>query len=285
MANPRELVEAERTLPAHQDKNAIINGSFQINQRGDIDTAPVVMINANYQIDRFRSAISIVSGTIERLLNQTVNGKLVNTVKCVATSTASGSIGIVQPMETLFNNETKTFGAWIRSNNANARLMLFYGASFYSSSAHSGNSALEFLSFDKTIPLGATSLQCLAKIASATNGVTPIDSGDYIESTMWQLENGVRATPFEQRLIGAELSLCQRYYEKFGASITHYASGGNATGTLSFKATKRIIPTISENASAHHLRTANEYGVDMETDGTSGIHRSLIFIITADAEL
>ncbi len=55
-----------------------------------------------------------------------------------------------------------------------------------------------------------------------------------------QLEEGSIATPFEQRPIGLELSLCQRYYEVM--LMTHYTN--TAYTCAYFKVPKRIVPTL-----------------------------------------
>jgi hypothetical protein len=55
-----------------------------------------------------------------------------------------------------------------------------------------------------------------------------------------QLEVGSVATPFEHRPFGAELALCQRYYEKSYA--VHTAGSAN---TVYFKALKRAAPNVS----------------------------------------
>lgn len=68
-----------------------------------------------------------------------------------------------------------------------------------------------------------------------------------------QLEEGSVATPFEQRHVGLELSLCQRYYEE-GACSYHcnqvYDNRNNSTLTTTFSMAqpKRIIPTFSKMA-------------------------------------
>lgn len=79
-------------------------------------------------------------------------------------------------------------------------------------------------------------------------------TGAYFDLTGVQLEEGPVATPFEQRPIGLELSLCQRYYEtgyqydsRFGNAI--FASGGlfwatNEIWTI-YKVTKRTTPAIT----------------------------------------
>lgn len=60
-----------------------------------------------------------------------------------------------------------------------------------------------------------------------------------------QLEEGSIATPFENRPYGLELSLCQRYYEIFNTRIAGYQTiGAEVSYIYSFKANKRIIPTI-----------------------------------------
>ena len=62
-----------------------------------------------------------------------------------------------------------------------------------------------------------------------------------------QLEQNTKATPFEQRPIGAELALCQRYYwrnEIYGSGAT----GGGGTVpivTIAFKTKMRASPTIT----------------------------------------
>jgi len=75
-----------------------------------------------------------------------------------------------------------------------------------------------------------------------------------------QLEQNYQPTPFEQRPIGVELALCQRYYEKSyadgvatatnTATGVHYQSSfGNASGqhfiTVRFQTLKRANPTVS----------------------------------------
>ena len=63
--------------------------------------------------------------------------------------------------------------------------------------------------------------------------------------TMVQLEPGPVATPFENRPIGLELSLCQRYYETIGICMAGIGvSSGTNYASANF-VTKRIIPTVT----------------------------------------
>lgn len=67
-----------------------------------------------------------------------------------------------------------------------------------------------------------------------------------------QVERGTIATPFEQRPIGTELQLCQRYYERASStsgSQEMFTSGGwdassTFSGTWNYVTPKRVVPTV-----------------------------------------
>ena len=61
-----------------------------------------------------------------------------------------------------------------------------------------------------------------------------------------QLEEGSVATPFENRPIGTELALCQRYYQSFTAGVTLTLNSAPwAPFIYSFPVTMRSTPTIT----------------------------------------
>jgi hypothetical protein len=72
-----------------------------------------------------------------------------------------------------------------------------------------------------------------------------------------QLEKGTTATPFEQRLYGTELALCQRYfYTIVGGGNTRHAIAGNGALSQSFpvatfKVSMRTTPTFSYSSLSH----------------------------------
>jgi hypothetical protein len=70
-------------------------------------------------------------------------------------------------------------------------------------------------------------------------------AGNFIELTELQLEEGSVATPFERRSYGAELALCQRYYEQgANASVQSYQiAGGTFFTDTPFLVQKRAAPT------------------------------------------
>jgi hypothetical protein len=69
-----------------------------------------------------------------------------------------------------------------------------------------------------------------------------------------QIEPGPVATPFEQRPIGTELALCQRYYSILDkVALARWAAGGTFGGGVTYftyPQTMRILPTVTRVVSA-----------------------------------
>ena len=83
-----------------------------------------------------------------------------------------------------------------------------------------------------------------------TTGATSVvgTSGATFYITGVQLEAGSVATPFEHRMYGQELALCQRYYQ---ISENFIGSAGNTTsftGNINFIVTMRGSPTVAQTA-------------------------------------
>lgn len=81
----------------------------------------------------------------------------------------------------------------------------------------------------------------------ATNLIATLNATWYITGV--QLELGDTATAFEQRAVGAELALCQRYYEYSPLGLGGFFAGDVTSGatyysSISFAVTKRASPTI-----------------------------------------
>lgn len=85
---------------------------------------------------------------------------------------------------------------------------------------------------------GVTGTTKLAATTGATFYITGV-----------QLEKGATATPFENRLYGTELALCQRYYQKMSsllvAGYVGTAAGTYYSGSTSFLVEMRATPTLS----------------------------------------
>jgi hypothetical protein len=80
-------------------------------------------------------------------------------------------------------------------------------------------------------------------------------------ATNIQLEEGLKATPFEQRPIGLEISLCKRYYEKevrehllYGYMASSGLIAGNTpTCDIRYSVEKRVTPSLTINVTGFTL--------------------------------
>lgn len=82
--------------------------------------------------------------------------------------------------------------------------------------------------------------------------------GNIFAITGVQLEVGSVATPFEHRPIGAELALCQRYYEVLGGvGFTMYcdAVARTLSNFYSYKVSKRATPSINGTVTYSNANT------------------------------
>lgn len=66
-----------------------------------------------------------------------------------------------------------------------------------------------------------------------------------------QLELGSVATPFDRRLYGQELALCQRYYQVMNGQIDTAQNGTSYSyATWFYKTTMRALPTVTQTGTA-----------------------------------
>jgi hypothetical protein len=228
-----EDISSAYNAGALSNRNKIINGEFQISQRGDYTSATSLTGTSTYYLDRFKARAVGVTATFEQNVNQTLdNNDVVNTFRMDVTSTATGRVEATQIIEDFnwFKNKTITFSARVKSNSTNARLVFNAdgGGGTTASSAHTGGGGWELLTGTATLTSGVTGVQLYAGIqAAGTGDVAGVTSGDYFEVSEVQLEAGTVATPFEHRSYGQELALCQRYFQ----TVSNGAGGvaGNTT--------------------------------------------------------
>lgn len=270
-------VEVDGLVGGGTNDNLLINTDFKISNRVvDIDTAPIALVSGTYQIDRHESFAFTNTATIQRTIKTLINGHYVHRIKIVATSTATGSIGTIQRSALFYNGETKTYGVWVISNNANARVLIFDGVTATYSTAHTGGGTAEFLSVTHTISASATSLSAQVKIVSDTGAAVPITTGDYIDSTMGKLENGSVATAYEEKLEEEEEDMCQKYFLSYGGDALYeiIASGVvNATTSMiaimPLTSKMRIIPTLGSTAASGFL--VNDGTAQIAVTAISGV--------------
>ena len=140
----------------------------------------------------------------------------------------------------------------------------------------------------------------------------PLGSNYTIDIAQVQLEEGNVATPFEQRPLGLELSLCQRYYENSFYPVTAISTNGYVVGSwnraggasvgIRFAVTKRAAPTVTiyspttgaagkvrDDSAATDVAVAGMYGTGVTgvlvVSGASTVGNVCLLHYTADAEL
>jgi len=228
-------------------KNMLINGDFSVSQRGTY-TSATTATHLQYYLDRFYVANDGVTGTIQ---------DTGFAAKLVATSSATGTLRLVQPIEDTvwLAGKTVTLSCQMKSNDSNSRLGIYAGAWQSTTATHTGGGAWETISITLTLPssIGAE-LSTHFGIDGASSANVSISSGAYCEMKDLQLEVGSVATDFEHRSYGEELALCQRYFERFdydksGGGIGAVAGQCHSTsimyGVFTFQTTKRVDPSMS----------------------------------------
>jgi hypothetical protein len=253
-------------------KNKIINGNFDIWQRG---TSFSVTANNTFTADRWSRNFdgSGATRTVSRqnfAINQTeVSGApkyFINSTQSVA-GTGGTFNALVQRIESVrtFAGQTVTVSFWAKSSVG----------SFVQLSLGQRASTNVFLTVTSaTLTSAWTKYTGTITLPAIASGVTE-DGNDHLEMAFnfnsnvthnidiaqVQIEAGSIATPFEQRPIGTELQLCQRYFEKSYnletalqaftaeglAMVTVRATGSASTENclIPFKVPKRSNPVIT----------------------------------------
>ena len=280
-------------------KNWIINGDFQISQRGSYTSATALTSSSVYHLDRFKSKHNNISGTITHKLAQTVNGKVTNTMLLTATAGSNGRVEGVQQIEATkpFVSQTITFSAWVKSNSASSRLIIHQdGANIQTSSnQHTGGGAFELLKGTVTCAANSGNIFLYAGIQAAGTGNVAIANGDYFEMAFVQIELGSVATDFEHRSYGEELALCQRY---FSYQTNLWCNSGGTNGDrysprIFYPVTMRSVASVTLSSVTTSNMTSPTPHV-MSKDGTvlyANFNTTAldghftIGVLTADAEL
>jgi hypothetical protein len=316
-ANPAIVLAADGSATANVSsinngplagmRNAIINGNFDIWQRGTSFTG------SEYGADRWRHLRNGTTHTATRqafTLGQTdVPGEPAYFCRTVVSSVAgAGNLSrLDQQIEDVrtFAGQQVTLSFWAKADaikNIAVTLQQVFG---------SGGSPSAFVDFGTTKISIGTSWQKVTVTATApsisgkTLGTNNNDSlaaiiwfdagSDYnsltdslgqqsgtFEIAQVQIEAGPIATPFERRPIGTELALCQRYYETAYVALVTVAS--SIAQTFSWKVTKRTSPTITltpDSGSGGNFIAYSTTGIIQNTNHSAWTGST----VTASAEL
>jgi hypothetical protein len=260
-------------------RNLLINGDFRINQRAFTYVASDGI--PEYNFDRW----FIISGALNSSVTpQTFSlGNVIpgyessNFLRLTTPSTTKADMydAIGQRIEDVRNlaGQTATISFWAKSGSATPNITVELIQNFGSGGSPSANVNI----YVNKIALSTswtryTMTIAVPSISGKTIGTTANTS--YLELRVWgsagsnfnartnslgnqnntfdfwgfQIERGSIATPFEQRYIGLELAMCQRYFVRLvDPSGTGVSNGGTANGatrvTVSLPVEMRIVPT------------------------------------------
>lgn len=239
-------------------RNRVINGQGWINQRGPV----AVQAGLAYGPDRMMA--SIASGT--GISGNITSGSLAGTSTGYgwglnACSWTTGAVQLAQRIESWnvldMNSKTVTFSGKIFQDTGGSRTFNIIiqkataGVNNFTTTSTIASTTVT-VSTSTTTPFSFTTT---LGASDATNGIQLIvvdtvvntaTSKTYFTSD-WQFEIGSVATTFEQRPIGLELALCQRYFQP--ALLPRYAGyvGGGSQGVVTSVTfpPMRVAPTIT----------------------------------------
>lgn len=308
LGDPEDLsINDLRGLLNISNRNKIINGNFDIWQRGTSQTA-----SGYGSADRWRSDLVGSSNTMSRQSFSTgqteVSGNpayfLRNTV---ASATGSANYAtVVQKIESVCTLAGKkaTLSFWAKSD-ANKSIAIELAQVFGTGGSPSSPvfglaSQLVALTtswkkyaitIDVPSILGKTlgtngndSLQVLfwfdagSNFASRTSNLGQ-QSGTF-DIAQVQLEEGEIATPFEQRHIADELALCQRYYQKGNVSTRGYLPASHfMSHSVNFCTPMRVAPSLTLTAGSR----SNTTSVAVSSITSSDFRQEIVASANGDA--
>jgi hypothetical protein len=296
-------------------RNAIINGNFDIWQRGTSFTA------SDYGADRWLNARIGSSSTMSRQAFTLGQTDVPNepTYFCRMAVTSSAAVGnyvfLQQSIEDVrtFSGQTVTVSFYAKADAAKpiaTQLFQYFGT---------GGSPSEEVS---SIGITKTTLSSTWQKVTVT-AVVPSISGETLGSNndhalllrIWldagsnfdsltdtlgqqsgtfdiaqvQIEAGSVDTPFERRPIGAELALCQRYYRTLGEIVFNGATlnSANSRGTWILGGSMRAQPTVTFTTTAGSAVTAFPNSQGSVAFGATSDSFNIVQLsnLTASAEL
>jgi hypothetical protein len=246
----------------------VTNGNFYNDQRNagasQTITAAAALV---YTVDRFYAYCTGANVTGQRVAGTAPNAYLYRFTGAASTT----KIGFAQRIENLNCQDLAGSTATLSVDLSNSLLTTVTWTASYANTANTFgtlasptvtaittgtftvNSTLTRYSVNISIPAAATTgIQIELSVGAQISGTWSIGN--------WQLEFGSVATPFEQRPIGMELALCQRYYEIGTINWLDYfpTTNGHAI-PISFAVTKRAAPatTLSTASSAINITSSS----------------------------
>ena len=224
-------------------RNMIINGDFQVSQRGDYSSSTSVT-SGNYYVDRWAITTTNVTANMIHSIVTLPNGVKTKSLKVTATSSNTGYLEVRQIIEDYLqiSGQELIWSAWVRTNMALIGFRHNGHTDFGSKFPNDGEWHYVTSRYTMDEPSSGSGADTAFSIISYNNAPVSISSGDYFEIAQVQLEVGKVATPFEHRSYGEELALCQRYFYKWVANHPYNNVGiGVGSGTYGVATNQAMV--------------------------------------------
>lgn len=314
-------------------RNKIINGKMEISQRGTSFPAIADGAYSvdRFKWDNTSAAVVTVSQQSDVPSGNEFQNSLRVAVTTADASIAAGDIANIQQSIEGYNardlvGRTFTLSFWVRSSKTGTHCLAFrnsgtdrsYIAEYSVSATNTWEQKVITISGGLTtagtwnwtngaglqvrwILAAGSSFQTTAgawqtgNFLSTSNQVNCLDTvGNIFAITGVQLEVGTVATPFEHRQYGAEVALCQRYYET-GAVLTYGFGNNSNTAPIKipvfFSVEKRATPTVTApsmtltNVISIAFEDASTKAVTWRLNAGTGVVLATGGVLTASIEL
>ena len=235
-------------------RNLIINGGFDVWQRG----ASFTSVGSGYSADRFFQ--SVYGGATPNITKVAGFGDFRNAIRYTGVNGgASEQLELEHRIEggNLPQTGMLTLSYWVRGSKAGSFKAgrLINGTTGVTNTGRADvEVSTDWSRVTVTVSaLAATDAQYYRLFWADSLLSYMSDDSVWLEFTGVQLEIGSVATPFEHRLYGEELALCQRYYEVINeingvasavCNAVQYSST-HVFGVLRYAVAKRAVPSIS----------------------------------------
>ena len=238
-------------------KNILINGGFDVWQRGTSFTVPDNAVT--YTTDRWAIFSNGSNSRVTTKEEAVINNKVGNSIKVALTTPNARDRLFRQKIEDLkqFSSQTLTLSYYAKASTSTeykVETRRYYGTGGSADSndehaTHTFTTSWQKFTTTFTVP------DITGDTFGANNGlwimfkVNTVQTHDVYLANV-QLERGSTATDFEHRSYGEELALCQRYFEKLGrgggyAGDRAYNHSSRIVNLPTWATTKRADPTVT----------------------------------------
>jgi hypothetical protein len=284
-------------------RNAIINGSMQVAQRGTSFTSTSSANNDDvYTLDRWtllsdgNDAVDVTQATdaptglkyscgldvetankkfgiIQFIENQNIAHLTSKTVTLsFYAKTTGSSISDVKAVVLAWTGTANTVTSDVVSSwNASGTVPTFAASWTAENTATNLSVTSSWARYSVSAALDTSSTNNIAVFIWCDDATTTVSDFLYVSGV--QLEVGSSASTFELLPIGAELGLCQRYYISATSGQGFHTNGGIRTASIVFPQTLRGAASMTQGvgifngADAHHAKYYTTSGAEMYIEG------------------